>query len=170
MGSVGTLTALHKELRDAPSEYAAPGSPLQRPDRPRRKKPQPFLGRGAHRRDCRLANDAHADEAHDRNQKARRVTAVAHSVCPPRWFLLRRHATLPLAEFRYRANHRTLLRRGQFRIYRQRQHLAASLLGHRQTAFFITERRETLLQVKRHWVINRGANLLVRQMFLQRVP
>ena len=37
MESVGTLTALRKELRDAPSEHAAPGGTLDAPTGPEEK-------------------------------------------------------------------------------------------------------------------------------------
>ena len=59
--------------------------------------------------------------------------------------------------------------RRQLRIHGQRQHFAAGLFGHWQAARFVAQCGEALLQMQRHRVVNRGADLAIGQVFLQRV-
>ena len=48
-----------------------------------------------------------------------------------------------------RAGDNLLLRRGQFRVKRQRKYLAGGKLGFGEIAFFVTEVRKAGLQVQR---------------------
>jgi len=69
-----------------------------------------------------------------------------------------------LKELCHGPHHAVLLVVCQFGIHRQRQSLVRGAFGVRKVARLVVEIAGSFLQVKRHWIINVGANPLRLEM------